>query len=91
MNEPHDLQSADAWTTTVKVAVNAIRNAGAKSQLILLPGLEWSGADGFLSSGGAYERLSTIKDYDGSTTLLAFDLHHCEQGLSLVSAHAGAH
>lgn len=79
MNEPHDLDSADAWTTSVQTAVTAIRNAGAKSQLLLLPGLEWSGADSFLNSGGAYQRLSQLKDYDGSTTLLAFDLHHCEQ------------
>lgn len=38
MNEPHDIPDITAWATTVQAAVTAIRQAGAKSQRILLPG-----------------------------------------------------
>lgn len=37
MNEPHDVQ-VGPWAETVQAAVTAIRNAGATSQMILLPG-----------------------------------------------------
>lgn len=37
MNEPHDVDIG-VWANTVQAAVTAIRNAGAVSQMILLPG-----------------------------------------------------
>jgi len=36
MNEPHDLD-INLWAQTCQKVVNAIRNAGATSQMILLP------------------------------------------------------
>lgn len=38
MNEPHDLPALQPWADSVQAAVNAIRAAGATSQLILIPG-----------------------------------------------------
>jgi endoglucanase len=43
MNEPHD-QSATAWLESANAAIAAIRNAGAVSQEILVPGSYWDGA-----------------------------------------------
>lgn len=40
MNEPHDLTSVTTWAGTVQAVVTAIRDAGATSQMILLPGNE---------------------------------------------------
>lgn len=37
MNEPHDLD-VTLWSQTVQACVNAIRQAGATKQMILLPG-----------------------------------------------------
>jgi endoglucanase len=39
----------NAWATTVQAAVTAIRNAGATSQLILLPGNNYTSAATFIS------------------------------------------
>lgn len=38
MNEPHDVPSVTTWAQTVQAAVTAIRQAGATSQMITLPG-----------------------------------------------------
>lgn len=43
MNEPHDLD-INTWADTVQVVVTAIRNAGATSQYILLPGTDYTSA-----------------------------------------------
>jgi endoglucanase len=43
MNEPHD-QSASAWLVSANAAIAAIRNAGAVTQEILVPGSYWDGA-----------------------------------------------
>src|SRR5262245_10727243 len=43
INEPHD-QSATTWTGSANVAIAAIRNAGAVSPEILVPGTYWAGA-----------------------------------------------
>lgn len=40
MNEPHEVQIGP-WAETVQAAVTAIRNAGATSQMILLPGQDY--------------------------------------------------
>ncbi|TAQ85999.1 hypothetical protein B7494_g5658 [Chlorociboria aeruginascens] len=74
MNEPHDLDIT-TWATSVQAAVTAIRNAGATSNIILLPGTEYTGAGGFVSDGSA-AALATVTNLDGSTTNLVFDVHN---------------
>ncbi|KAI9566244.1 carbohydrate-binding module family 1 protein/Glycoside hydrolase family 5 protein [Boletus coccyginus] len=65
MNEPHDLPNA---------AVTAIRNAGATTQTILLPGDNYTSAKTFVS-GGSAAALATVTNPDGSYTNLIFDVH----------------
>ncbi|CAK1365210.1 Endoglucanase EG-II [Cercospora beticola] len=73
MNEPHDVDIGK-WATTVQAAVTAIRQAGATSNKILLPGNDWTHASSYISDGSA-EALSAVKNLDGSTTNLIFDVH----------------
>ncbi|KAJ7921990.1 endoglucanase [Mycena leptocephala] len=74
MNEPHDVPNINTWAASVQAAVTAIRQAGATSQMILLPGNDWTSAGSFVSDGSA-AALSTVKNPDGSTTNLIFDVH----------------
>lgn len=74
MNEPHDVPDINAWATTVQAAVTAIRQAGATSQIILLPGNNYTSAAAFISNGSA-AALSTVKNPDGSITNLIYDVH----------------
>ncbi|GAB7359867.1 hypothetical protein MBLNU230_g7395t1 [Neophaeotheca triangularis] len=73
MNEPHDVDLAD-WADTVQAAVTAIREAGASTNKILLPGNNWSHASTALSDGSA-EALNSITNVDGSKDNLIFDVH----------------
>jgi endoglucanase len=73
MNEPHDLDIV-LWTTSVQEAVTAIRKAGATTQMILLPGTDFTSAQTFIENGSA-GNLSTVTNLDGSTTNLIFDVH----------------
>ena len=74
MNEPHDIQDMNAWAGSVQAAVTAIRQAGASSQIILLPGNDYTSAGSFVSDGSA-AALGKITNPDGSTTNLVFDVH----------------
>ncbi|KAI0746981.1 endoglucanase [Daedaleopsis nitida] len=74
MNEPHDVPDIEAWGQSVQAAVTAIREAGATSQLILLPGNNWTSAETFVSNGSA-AALAKVKNPDGSITGLIFDVH----------------
>ncbi|KAJ3562147.1 hypothetical protein NP233_g9757 [Leucocoprinus birnbaumii] len=74
MNEPHDVPDINRWAQSVQAAVTAIRNAGATTQMILLPGNNWTSAETFVSNGSA-AALSTVKNPDGSITNLIFDVH----------------
>lgn len=74
MNEPHDLTSVTTWAATVQAAVTAIRQAGATSNLILLPGNDWTHASTYISDGSA-AALLTVTNIDGSTDNLVFDVH----------------
>ncbi|KAJ9136953.1 Beta-1,4-endoglucanase [Coniochaeta hoffmannii] len=74
MNEPHDIPSIATWAETVQAVVTAIRNAGAMSQFISLPGSDWQSAGAVISNGSA-AALSTVKNPDGTTTNLIFDVH----------------
>lgn len=62
------------WGVTVQAAVSAVRNAGATSQYILLPGTQYTSANGFVSDGSA-AALNNVTNLDGSTTNLIFDVH----------------
>ncbi|KAL2789053.1 glycoside hydrolase superfamily [Aspergillus keveii] len=73
MNEPHELDIT-AWATSAQYAVTSIRDAGATSQMVLLPGTTFTSVGGFISSGSA-SALSAIRNPDGSTTNLIFDVH----------------
>ncbi|KAM0743095.1 hypothetical protein ACQRIT_003272 [Beauveria bassiana] len=73
MNEPHDLDTAK-WADTCQAAVTAIRKAGAKTQIILLPGNNFSSAADFVDNKSA-ELLSKITNPDGSIDGLLLDLH----------------
>ncbi|KAF2236668.1 glycoside hydrolase family 5 protein [Viridothelium virens] len=73
MNEPHDTNIAE-WAVSVQAAVTAIRNAGASSQIILLPGNDYTSAGSYISDGSA-AALSNVTNPNGSTTNLIFDVH----------------
>lgn len=73
MNEPHDLDTAK-WADSCQAAVTAIRKAGAKTQIILLPGNNFSSARDFVANQSA-DLLSKITNPDGSTDGLLLDLH----------------
>ncbi|PVH72965.1 glycoside hydrolase family 5 protein [Cadophora sp. DSE1049] len=74
MNEPHDIPDMRLWAESVQAAVTAIRAAGATTQMILLPGNDFTGAQTFVSNGSA-GNLSTVHNPDGSNTSLIFDVH----------------
>ncbi|KAK6843823.1 glycoside hydrolase family 5 protein [Apiospora arundinis] len=73
MNEPHDLD-INLWAQTCQKVVTAIRQAGAKSQMILLPGTNFDSAATLVSSGSA-AALMGIKNPDGTTDNLVLDIH----------------
>ncbi|TGJ83544.1 hypothetical protein E0Z10_g5209 [Xylaria hypoxylon] len=73
MNEPHDLD-VGIWAQTCQKAVTAIREAGATSQMILLPGTNFDSAATLVSSGSA-DALLAITNPDGSTDNLMLDIH----------------
>jgi len=74
MNEPHDIPAITTWGQTVQAAVTAIRNAGATSQMILLPGSDYASAQQFISDGSAAALLG-VTNPNGTTTGLIFDVH----------------
>jgi len=74
MNEPHDIPDLPTWADTVQAAVTAIRSAGATSQLVLLPGSNYTSAETFVSGGNA-DLLNKVTNPDGSITGLIMDVH----------------
>lgn len=74
MNEPHDIPDITMWAASVQAAVTAIRQAGATTNILLLPGNNYTSAGTFISSGSA-DALKTVVNLDGSTTNLVFDVH----------------
>lgn len=74
MNEPHDIPDINIWAQTVQAAVTAIRNAGATTQMILLPGNNWTSAATYVSDGSA-DALGNVTNPDGSTTNLILEVH----------------
>ncbi|KAL6716080.1 hypothetical protein ACLMJK_005646 [Lecanora helva] len=74
MNEPHDLD-VNIWSQTVQQCVTAIRQAGATSQMILLPGSSWASAGDFFGGGGG-DLLMQVTNPGGGTENLIFDFHN---------------
>jgi len=74
MNEPHDIPDITTWAATVQAVVMAIRQAGATSQKILLPGNNYTSAATFVSNGSA-DALMAVTNPDGTTDNLIFDVH----------------
>ncbi|TPX15807.1 uncharacterized protein E0L32_000141 [Thyridium curvatum] len=72
MNEPHDVPDINKWADTVQAVVTAIRGV-AKSQMILIPGNDWTSAQQFPTKSGP--ALLKVKNPDGSTDGLIFDVH----------------
>jgi endoglucanase len=87
MNEPHDetcnsvqsggVMDITTWASTLQSAVNAIRAAGATSQMIILPGKGWTHSITYLpsNSDGSGPALMGITDPAGGTSLLIFEVH----------------
>ncbi|CAD6440267.1 a4d1e733-b7c2-4844-9ae4-1dad932047d2 [Sclerotinia trifoliorum] len=74
MNEPHDMPNITTWAASVQAVVTAIRQAGATSNPLLLPGNDYTSAGSFISDGSA-AALSKVTNPDGTTTNLIFDVH----------------
>ena len=73
MNEPHD-QDGAAWQETCQAAVDAIREAGAKDQQVLIPGPPWNHVSDFAELTSKFS--FAIKDKaDESGKNLIMDLH----------------
>lgn len=86
MNEPHDescnspnggVIDIQKWAATLQLTVNAIRAAGATSQMIILPGKGWTHAATYLpsNSDGSGPALLGITDPAGGTSKLIFEVH----------------
>ncbi|KAH8201801.1 hypothetical protein TruAng_004065 [Truncatella angustata] len=65
MNEPHDLMLS-TWVATVQKVVAAIRGAGATSQMILLPGTDYTSAGNFISNGSGAALMAVTNPDDNS-------------------------
>ncbi|KAK0714056.1 glycoside hydrolase superfamily [Lasiosphaeria miniovina] len=73
MNEPHDLD-VTIWAATCGKAIAAIRNAGATTHTILLPGTNFNSAAKLVSSGSA-DALAALTNPDGTADGLLLDVH----------------
>jgi endoglucanase len=72
MNEPHDLDMG-AWSATLQAVVTAIRNAGAKNNIIFMSGTSYASLGAFPNQSGP--QLLGIKNPDGTTNNLIFSVH----------------
>jgi endoglucanase len=54
------------WASSVQAVVTAIRQAGATSQMILLPGNDWTSAAAYISDGSA-AALTKVTNPDGKS------------------------
>ena len=68
MNEPADIQ-VEAWVPIADRAVAAIRKAGSR-QMILLPGIDWTGAHSWYASGNTL--MENVRDPTGN---MAIEVH----------------
>jgi endoglucanase len=72
--DSQDIPDINKWAQTVQAVVTAIRGAGAKKNIILMPGQGFTSAETFVSSGSA-AALNTVKNPDGTTDNLIMDVH----------------
>jgi len=72
MNEPHDVPDINKWADTVQAVVTAIR-AHAKTNMILLPGNDWTSAAAMPTKSGP--ALLKVVNPDNTTNGLIFDVH----------------
>lgn len=84
MNEPNDgcgnTIDPQTWAATLQGAVSAIRNAGAESQYIFLPGKNYAQSMTYTwlngaSNGDMGSEILGIEDADGSKDKLIIDVH----------------
>ncbi|KKF95440.1 Endoglucanase EG-II [Ceratocystis platani] len=73
MNEPHDLD-IKLWADTCQHVVNELRKSGATSQMILLPGNNFTNSATMIENGSG-EAMLAITNPDGSTDNLILDIH----------------
>ncbi len=69
MNEPHDIDT-DLWVSAANLAIGAIRSTGA-TQLILVPGTNWTGAHSWTKSQNATYMLDVYDPLDN----FAYEAH----------------
>ncbi|KAI2642930.1 glycoside hydrolase family 5 protein [Xylaria nigripes] len=72
MNEPQD-DDVSSWVRRSQGAVTAIRNAGATSQMILLPGSNFHSTAKLVSTGN-FDRLLAVTNPDGDADNLLLDI-----------------
>ncbi|KAJ9627289.1 Endoglucanase EG-II [Taxawa tesnikishii (nom. ined.)] len=78
MNEPHDVPDIIRWSQSVQAAVTAIRNAGATSQYILMPGNNYTSAMAFVENGSGPALLNVTNPASSGLSgyeRLIFDVH----------------
>ena len=71
MNEPHSLEM-QRWLPTMQMCVNAIREANATSQMVLISGDVHGSSKAFPEW---YRTLKNVTNPDGSKENIAFELH----------------
>src|SRR5262249_11670346 len=69
MNEPNAI-SGSQWVSAANAAIVAIRATGA-TNLILVPGISWTGAHSWVSSGNSVDMLNIVD----SGSNYAFEVH----------------
>lgn len=69
MNEPNAIPT-QSWVDASNAAIAAIRDAGAKN-LVLVPGISWTGAHSWVSSGNGTAMLNIVDPGNN----FAFDMH----------------
>lgn len=74
MNEPYDMPSLSSCGDAVQAAVKAIREAGAVTHFVSLPGGGHQ-SHGYLISKGDGDVLKQVTNPDGTTSNLIFDVH----------------
>jgi endoglucanase len=77
MNEPHDMD-IHVWVNAANLAITAIRNAGATTNTITVPGIQWTGAwawsDTWYTTDGTSNATEMLKITDSGNNLL-FEVH----------------
>ncbi|KAK3378706.1 glycoside hydrolase family 5 protein [Lasiosphaeria ovina] len=72
VNEPHDVPDINKWADTVQAVVTAIRGV-AKTQMIALPGNDWTSAKMMPTKSGP--ALLKVTNPDGTFDNLIIDVH----------------